>query len=338
MAEVIFDKKNIIVTGGAGFLGSHLCDALLLKGRVICVDNFISGNVANIEHLLKNPDFIFLKADINTPLEIEKISELERFRVKFQGIQEIYHFACPTSPKDFDKVRLETAKTNSVGVLNMLDIALRYDAKFFHASSSVVYGTRRADNPYFRESEISALDPFHARACYDLGKKNAESIIHTYHEAKGLRVKIARIFRAYGPRMKLSDGRVIPDFIVNALDGGDLRIFGDESYASSFCYVSDCIEACIRLMDMDTETGPVNIGSDVDIPMVDIAKLIIDLTKSKSSIRFENPVKFYEPSGLPDITRAKDEMGWLPVVTLEEGLKRTIAYAQAEKVRLSIKK
>ncbi|MFA5022259.1 MAG: NAD-dependent epimerase/dehydratase family protein [Patescibacteria group bacterium] len=329
----IFEKKNILITGGAGFLGSHLCDELVKTSKVICVDNFISGEEANIDHLLQNPDFEFIKYDINEPLNLEALKELDKFKIKFQGIQEIYHLACPTSPKDFEKTRIDTVLANSVGVRNILDLAVKYKSKFLLASSSVVYGARDMQNPYFKEDHKGFVDQISPRACYDEGKRFAETLTYTYGQVNNLDVKIARIFRTYGPRMKLNTGQMLPDFVYNALENKDLIIYGDDSFSSSFCHVSDMVQALIKMMKSG-ETGPINFGSDIDVKIVDVAKKVIELTGSKSKIVFEKPLLFMTPLGLPDISLARTRLSWFPVVLMDEGIKGAIDYFRAHKYTL----
>lgn len=326
----IFEKKNILITGGAGFIGSHLCDELVKKNKIICLDNFISGDERNIDHLLQNPNFEFIKHNIIEPIELESLKELEKFKVKFQGLQEIYHLACPTSPKNFEKTIIETVLTNSVGTRNILELAVKYKAKFLLASSSVVYGSRNPTNPYFKEDDIGSVDPLSPRACYDEGKRFAETIVNTYRQAHNLDTKIARLFRTYGSRMKLNDGQMLPDFVYNALEGKDLVIYGDESFSSSFCHVSDIVQGLIKLMKSG-EAGPINLGSDLDYKIVDVAKKVIEFTNSKSKIVFEKPLLFMTPLGLPEITLAKERLGWFPVTLLEEGIKGAIDYFKAHK-------
>jgi len=332
--QAIFEKKNVLVTGGAGFIGSHLCDQLVKTAKVICVDNFISSKQSNIEHLLQNPNFTFINHDISLPLDLTAYPELERFRVEFQGVQEVYHLACPTSPRHFEEVRVQTMDTNTLGVKNALELAKTYHARFLLASSSVVYGSRRPDDPYFYEEHVGALDQMSPRAVYDLGKKHAETMVLTYHTAFQVAVRIARIFRTYGPRMMLNDGQMIPDFIVHALQGEELVIYGDEKFSTSLCYVSDMVDGLIRMMENNRDMLIMNLGSDQDIPLNKVAQKVIDLCGSASSIRFESPLLFMSPLGLPIITKAKDEFGWIPVVTLERGLQLTIDYAKAERSRL----
>lgn len=334
--QAIFEKKNILVTGGAGFLGSHLCDELVKTAKVICVDNFVSGQRSNIEHLLQNPNFILINHDITQPLDLMAFSELEQFRVEFQGVQEVYHLACPTSPKNFMDQRMATLDTNTLGMKNALEIARQYNAKFLFASSSVVYGMRRLDDPYYLEAFVGALDQYSPRACYDLGKKFAETMVHTYHEVYGLRTRVARIFRTYGPRMQLNNGHMIPDFIVQALQNQELVVYGDETFRTSLCYVSDIVDGMLRLMGSTHDDMTVNLGSDQDVPILTVADKIIKLTGSHSQVRFEAPLLFMTPLGLPVITTAKDDLGWIPVVTLERGLQLTIDYAKAERSRIGL--
>jgi UDP-glucuronate decarboxylase len=329
----IFEKKNILVTGGAGFLGSHLCDELVKTAKVICVDNFISGDESNIDHLLQNPDFEFIKHDISQPIDLESLSELEKFRVKFQGIQEIYHLACPTSPKDFEKTRIDTVLANSVGTRNILELAVKYKSKFLLTSSSVVYGPRTPESLYFKEDNIGLVDALSPRACYDEGKRFAETITNTYRQVYNLDAKIARVFRTYGTRMKLKTGQMLPDFVYNALENQDLVIYGDENFSSSFCHVSDMVQGLMKLMKSG-EAGPINLGSDIDVKVVEIAKQVIELTGSKSKIAFEKPLLFMTPLGLPDITLAKERLGWFPVVLLKEGIQGAIDYFKAHKYTL----
>ncbi len=334
--QAIFEKKNILVTGGAGFIGSHLCDELVKTAKVICVDNFLTSQRSNIEHLLQNPNFILVNHDMSTPLDLTAYPELAQFRVEFQGVQEIYHLACPTSPKNFMEQRIATLDANSLAMKHTLEIARQYGAKFLFASSSVIYGMRRPEDPYFYESYVGGLDQYSPRACYDLGKKFAEAMVHTYREAYGIRTRVARIFRTYGPRMVLNNGHMIPDFIIQALQNQDLVVYGDETFRTSLCYVSDVVDGLIRLMGSNQDDMTVNLGSDQDVPILTVADKIVKLTNSHSQIRFEAPLLFMTPLGLPVITAAKDELGWIPVVTLERGLQMTIDYAKAERSRIGL--
>ena len=334
----VFEKKNILVTGGAGFIGSHLCERLLQDARVICLDNFTTSDVENINHLLKHPDFEFIRHDINTPFDPEQFPELARFRVKFQGIQEIYHLACPTSPKKFDQYRMQTLYANSLGTKHALDLAVRYRSKVVFASSAVIYGPRPADAHVFVETELGTSDLLSPRACYDEGKRFAESCGVTYKNVHGIDVRIARIFRTYGPRMPLYDGQMISDFITDALDGKDLELYGDETFRTSFVYVSDVVDGVIKLMNASPDVQVVNIGSDVDVPLIDVAQRIIEMTGSTSKITFKPPLLFMSQLGLPSMTKSKDMLGWIPLVTLDDGLKRTIEYTMSHKSLLSFRR
>jgi len=327
----IFEKKNIIVTGGAGFIGSHLCDELIRNAKVICIDNFKTGELRNIEHLLSNPDFVFLRHNINDPINLESIPDLEKFKIEFQGIQEIYNLACPMSPKDFEDNRISTLLSNSIGVKNLLDLALKYKSKFMQFSSSVVYGPRRKENPNVKEDDLGVVDFLSYRSAYDEGKRFAETITQNYRDIYGLNTKIIRLFRIYGPRMKLNDNQMIPDFINDALDNKNLLILGDENFCSSFCYISDCIDAVIRLMKLDNITEPINIGSNQDINITELANKIITICNTQSKIIYSDPDKFMTPLCLPDIRKAKKILAWMPIVTLEKGLQLTIDYLYANK-------
>lgn len=328
--QAIFDKKNVLVTGGAGFIGSHLCDELIKDSKVICLDDFSTGDEKNIDHLLAESDFVFIKHDITKPIALESLPELQKFKIQFQGIQEVYHLACPMSPKNFNENKIQTILSNSIGVKNALDIAKKHNAKFMHFSSSVVYGFKPEENRKVKESEFGVLDTITERSVYDEGKRFAETLVNSYHEAYDLDTKIMRLFRTYGPRMKLNDNQMIPDFINNALDNEDLIIYGDENFSSSFCYISDCIDACIKLMESDIH-GPINIGSDIEIKLKDLAEKVINMIESKASIKYEKEHFFMKPLLLPDITKARNELGWMPIVTIEKGLDNAIYEIRANK-------
>ncbi|MBP7992623.1 MAG: NAD-dependent epimerase/dehydratase family protein [Candidatus Magasanikbacteria bacterium] len=328
----IFEKKNVLVTGGAGFIGSHLCERLLREAKVICIDDFSNSNLRNIEHLLQYPDFEFIKFDVNQPLDLDLFPELDKFRVKFQGIQEIYHLACPTSPKNFENLKIHSLWANSRAMLSTLDLAVKYRAKYTFASSSVVYGDATDEHNYFTEDdEAQKLKHLSPRGCYDEGKRFAETCLETYRQVYNIDAKIARVFTTYGPRMKLRDGLLVPDFILNAIEGKDLVIYGDEKLEQSLCYVNDLVDGLVRVMAAPPTTRIVNLGSDVVLKMIDVAQLIIQLTRSSSRIVFEPPLVFLTRKGIPDLTRAKEELGWLPLVRLEDGLQRTIDYTVANK-------
>ncbi len=330
--QVIFDKKNVLVAGGAGFIGSHLCDELIKTCKVICVDNFVSGSERNIDHLLANPDFTFINHDLSQPLDLEKISELKKFKIEFQGLQEIYNLACPMSPHNFLDNRFATLMANSYVVKNLLDLAVKYQSKFLQFSSSVIYGPRREDQPdlKIKESDVGSVDHLSERSAYDEGKRFAETLVSSYRSLYQIDAKIIRLFRVYGPRMEFDDDHMIPDFINNALDNKDIVIFGNETFSSSFCYIDDVIDAVAKFMKTEI-SGPINIGSDVNINFTDLANLIIKETDSKSKITYSDNKLFLSELILPDIHKAKNELGWMPVVTLENGLKKTIFDIQANK-------
>ena len=334
--RAIFDKKNILVTGGAGFIGSHLCDELIKNNKVICFDNFSTGDEKNIDHLLANPNFEFVKHDVTKPIDLESLPELQKFKIEFQGIQEIYHLACPTSPKHFLENRIETLNALSSGVKNALETAVKYQSKFMHFSSSVVYGLRNNENEKVTEEDLGRVDMLSERSSYDEGKRFAETLVANYRRVYNTDTKIIRLFRIYGPRMKLDDGQMIPDFIDSALDNKDLIILGDKNFSSSFCYVSDCIDASIKMMDSES-AGPLNIGSDVEVNMTELAEKIISIIGSNSKITYAEEALFMTPLCLPDITRARNELGWMPVVMLEQGLKKTIDDLRASKGLKGIK-
>lgn len=328
--RAIFDKKNVLVCGGAGFLGSHLCDRLIHDCKVICVDNFSTGDERNIDHLLAEPDFEFIRHDINEPLELENFPELNKFKIEFQGVQEIYNLACPTSPKNFDKNKIATILTSSAGVKNLLDLAVRYQAKFMQFSSSVVYGPRQDSLARVKEEELGKVDFLSPRSSYDEGKRFSETMAENYRQVHGVDIKIARLFRVYGPRLKLNEGNLIPDFINCALDNADLIIPGDKNFSTALCYVNDCLDACLKLMDSEINS-PVNIGSDVNINLTKVCELIIKILESKSKIKYTDKHLFITELCLPDISKARQELGWMPVVTLEKGLEKTIEDLRASK-------
>lgn len=329
--KVIFDKKNVLVVGGAGFIGSHLCDELIKNSKVICLDNFSTGDERNIDHLLAEPDFEFIRHDLSEPLNLEILPDLQKFKIEFQGIQEIYNLACPTSPKYFEKNIIPNLLANSYVVKNSLDLAKKYQAKFMHFSSSVVYGPRRDDAQKIKEDDLGSVDLLSRRSSYDEGKRFAETMVENYRILYGIDTKIIRPFRIYGPRMKNKEGHMLPDFVVNALENKDLEILGDESFSSSFCYISDLIDAAIKLMEAGNLPGPYNIGSDIDVKITEIAKKIINLTTSNSKIKFIGKLIFMSELCLPDISKARNDLGWMPIITLDKGLEKTITFIKANK-------
>lgn len=331
LVQKIFDKKNVLVTGGAGFIGSHLCDELLKTSKVICVDNFLSGNERNIDHLLVNPDFIFIRHDMSEPLDLLAFPELERFKIKFQGVQEIYNLACPMSPVDFMDNRLANLMANSAAVFQALEMARHYQAKLMHFSSSVVYGNReQRNNAKVTENDLGIVDQLSDRACYDEGKRFAETMVNTYRQFHGINAKIVRLFRIYGPRLPISQGHMIPDFIVNALDNKDLIINGDSSFSSSLCYISDAIDGVMKLMQSDL-SGPVNIGSEADVNIAETAEKIIQKIGSQSKVVYSDKLLFMSQLNLPDTRLAREQLGWMPVVSLDHGLDKTIEDLRSSK-------
>lgn len=332
----IFDKKNVLVTGGAGFIGSHVCEKLLENSHVICLDDLSNSSIDNIEHLLQNPDFEFIQHDINTPLTLSAFEELQKFKIEFQGVQEIYHLACPTSAKNFDAARMKTLLSNSMGMIHVLNIARTYTAKFLLASTAVVYGPRTQGFEIFSEDTPGVVNQLSPRGCYDEGKRFAETCVATFSLVHGLDTKIARIFRTYGPRMKLYDGQMIPDFITNALEGKDLVIYSDKEFESSLCFVSDIIDGLVRLMAAEPGIGPVNLGSDQLYRLSKVAEKIIERTHSSSKIVYEAPLLFMAEQGIPDIKKAKERLGWFPVISLEDGIEKSIDYTIANKERLGL--
>ncbi|NLZ74769.1 NAD-dependent epimerase/dehydratase family protein [Candidatus Falkowbacteria bacterium] len=330
--QIIFDKKNVIIAGGAGFIGFHLCNELIKTCKVICIDNFLTGHQKNIDHLLANPDFVFINHDLSEPLDLEKIPELGKFKIEFQGIQEIYNLACPMSPRNFLNNRLANIQANSYVVKNLLDLAVKYKCKFLQFSSSVVYGPRDLRHPEIKlkESDLGKVNHLSERGSYDEGKRFAETIVKNYRSIYNIDAKIIRLFRIYGPRMQSNDDQMIPDFINSALENKEIIIPGDEGFSSSFCYVEDVLDAVAKIMATDLP-GPINIGSDVDIKLADLINIIIKQTNSQSTIRYVGSPLFVSELALPDIHQAKEELGWMPVVTLENGLKKTIFDIRAHK-------
>lgn len=330
LKKAIFGEKNVLVIGGAGFIGSHLCEELIKTKKVICVDNFLTSEERNIDHLLSDPNFAFVKHDITQPLDLESVPGLQKFKIEFQGVQEIYYLACPTSPKNFMDNRIATVLANSIGLKNSLDLARKYESKFMLFSSSVVYGPRRPDNQRIQENDMGLVDFTSDRSSYDEGKRFAETMVLNYRDFYKMDAKIVRIFRTYGPRMPLGEGHMVPDFVDCALDGRDLVINGGPDFTSTYCYVDDVVDAVIKMMDT-TLTGPMNIGSDVDINITDLAQKIVDILGSSSKIIYSNEILFMSQLCVPDTTLARNELAWMPVVTLSKGLEKTIEYLRVSK-------
>ncbi|MFA6908591.1 MAG: NAD-dependent epimerase/dehydratase family protein [Patescibacteria group bacterium] len=322
-------KRNILIIGGAGFIGSHLCFELVKQHNVICVDNFSTSTIENIAPLLENANFKFIKHDITEPLDLESYVELAPMKVPYVGIHEIYNLACPTSPKQYNAFPIDTLLANSHGTKNALDIAVKYKAKILHFSTSAVYGEPLEQGP-FPETYWGYIDPLGPRSPYNEGKRFAETMVTQYRNAFGIDAKIVRIFNTYGPRMRLTDGRMIPDFISQALKNEPIGIYGTEKDISTFCYITDMIEGITRVM-RSSEQGPINLGSSESLPVVDIARLVIKLAESSSDIVLEDPLPYSAKQGIPDITIAKERLGWFPVVSPEEGLTATIEYMRGSR-------
>lgn len=332
--KVPIDKKNVLVLGGAGFLGSYLCEFLLKKGdNVICLDNFVSSDVDNIKMMLEFPNFEFIRHDVTKDINFEDLPELRKFKFKAQGIQEIYNLACPTSPEDFTRLPIETALANSVGVIKSLEMAEKYGAKYLLASSSAVYGNPPDDTDSINESYLGKVNFIGPRACYNEGKRFAETLVTTYRESKKIDSRIARVFTTYGPRMRLMSGRQVPDFIYNALSDRDIIIRGDAKTGSSLCYVKDMVEGLVALMKSEV-VDPVNLGGDKFYLFSEVVQKIIDLTGSKSVVSYGEGLKFSHRQSVPDISLAKEKIGWFPLVSLESGLRESIAFARSSMVRL----
>jgi UDP-glucuronate decarboxylase len=305
-------RKRILITGGAGFLGSHLTDRLLAEGHeIVCADNLYTGNKRNIEHLLNNPRFEFIRHDVTFPLYIE--------------VDEIYNLACPASPVHYQHDPVQTTKTSVHGAINMLGLAKRTRARIFQASTSEVYGDPKV-HPQ-PESYWGHVNPIGIRSCYDEGKRCAETLFFDYHRQHKLEIKVARIFNTYGPRMHPKDGRVVSNFVVQALQGQDITIYGDGSQTRSFCYVDDLITGFIKLMNSPASvTGPINIGNPREFTIKQLAELVVGMTNSKSVIRYL-PLPSDDPTQRrPDISLAQEHLDWSPTVELEAGLEKTITY------------
>jgi UDP-glucuronate decarboxylase len=304
--------KKILVTGGAGFLGSHLCEKLLAEGnQVTCLDNFFSGHKRNVAHLIPQPNFELLVQDVTTPIQL--------------SVDEIYNLACPASPRLYQNFPIETFKTSILGSLNLLELAKNTGAKIFQASTSEVYGDPQK-HPQL-ESYFGNVNPIGPRACYDEGKRGAETLFFDYHRQHQVEIKVMRIFNTYGPRMRATDGRVVSNLILQALQGQDLTLFGDGSQTRSFCYVDDTVHAMQLMMETSKEvTGPINVGNPVECTILELANLILEQTGSKSKLSFlpagaDDPLKRQ-----PSIELAQKELSWHPKLALKEGLQKTIAY------------
>ncbi len=315
MARHYSQRKRVLVTGGAGFLGSHLCDRLIAAGHeVLCVDNLFTGTRRNIAHLLDNPAFEFMRHDVTFPLYVE--------------VDQIYNLACPASPIHYQHDPIQTTKTSVHGAINMLGLAKRLGVPILQASTSEVYGDP-AVHPQ-QEDYWGHVNPIGPRSCYDEGKRCAETLFFDYHRQLALKIKVARIFNTYGPRMHPNDGRVVSNFIVHALEGRPLTLYGDGSQTRSFCFVDDLVDGLVRLMNSpDDVTGPINIGNPDEFTIMELARLVIEKTGSKSSIEHCELPPDDPKQRQPEISRARDLLGWEPKVGLDEGLARTIDYFRA---------
>ncbi|MCX8063660.1 MAG: SDR family oxidoreductase [Candidatus Hydrogenedentes bacterium] len=300
-----------LVTGGAGFIGSHLCEALLARGEeVLCLDNFFTGKRSNIQHLLSNPKFELIRHDITHPIYLE--------------VDRIYNLACPASPVHYQVNPVKTIKTNVLGALNVLGLAKRVKARVLQASTSEVYGDP-LEHPQ-KETYWGNVNPIGPRSCYDEGKRVAEALFFDYHRQNGVDIRVVRIFNTYGPRMLVNDGRVVSNFIVQALKNEPITVYGDGSQTRSFCYVSDLVEGLLKMMDCDGFVGPVNLGNPSEYTILELALMIKELTNSKSEIIFK-PLPQDDPTRRqPDITLAKQKLNWEPKVSIKEGLVKTIEY------------
>lgn len=308
----ITNRKRVMVTGGSGFVGSHLCERLLAQGSdVLCVDNFYSGTKDNVAHLLSNPHFELMRHDVTFPLYVE--------------VDEIYNLACPASPVHYQRDPVQTTKTSVHGAINVLGLAKRTKARIFQASTSEVYGDPEL-HPQ-PESYWGRVNPIGVRSCYDEGKRCAETLFFDYHRQHGVEIKVARIFNTYGPRMHPNDGRVVSNFIVQALRGEDLTIYGDGSQTRSFCYVDDLIEGFMRLMASPADlVGPVNLGNPLEFTMLELAEAVLGKVGGQSRLVFK-PLPQDDPKQRrPDISLAKSALNWAPTVELSEGLDHTIHY------------
>ncbi len=355
-------RKNILITGGAGFIGSYLCEELLKLDdvNIICLDNFSTGLELNINHLLQLSNFEFIKHNIIEPIDLETFVNLKKFKVKLAGIQEIYHLACPASPIEHHKHPIETLLANGFGTKNVLDLAVKYKSKLLHCSSAAIYGAPLDFLHHFKEEEEGSVDPVGLKSCYNEGKRFAEALVVNYqrehsfvpNEEKSQIVpetfeqtipvregiqevlpwaKIVRIFNTYGPKMKLDDGRIIPDLIKQAISNEPLVIYQKKEEVTSFCYIEDIAIGLIKVMNSKL-SGPINIGDSNALTIEEVAKMIIEISKSSSKIIYEERPEYITRIGIPNIDKAKKSLEWFPIISLVDGLTNTIEAMRAEKI------
>jgi len=303
----------ILITGGAGFIGSHLCDRLVKDNKVICVDNMFTGSEGNIKHLKSNSNFKFIKHDIIEPLFLDD-----------EKIEQVYNLACPASPVHYQFNAIRTIKANILGTINMLGLAKKHKARILQASTSEVYGDP-LEHPQ-KESYWGHVNPIGVRSCYDEGKRCAETLMFDYHRQNNVDIGVVRIFNTYGPRMAKNDGRVISNFITQAIEGEGITVYGDGKQSRSFCYVSDMIGGMVKMMNCENFIGPVNLGNPKEFTILELAKKIIELTGSKSKIVFKGLPEDDPKQRCPDVSLAKEKLEWVPRISLKEGLKSTIGY------------
>ncbi|MFA5954729.1 MAG: NAD-dependent epimerase/dehydratase family protein [Patescibacteria group bacterium] len=325
MAKTIFEKKNVLVIGGAGFIGSHLCDELVKTSKVICLDNFLTGSEQNIDHLLENPDFAFIRHDITEPFSLSgEERALQKFKAAWQGVQEVYFLASPSSRSDVERFPIETMMVNSVGLRYALDLAKESKAIFCYVSSDATYGQVVNGSGRVSESAEGIVPHIDNYSAFAVAQRFGEALVESYRRNYGLNVRIARVFSSYGPRMRLDDSNVVTEFLQNIFKGKEVIIYGGSEAVGSFCYVSDTVKGLIRLMSAGDEQ-PVNIGSDQALQLTELARMMMTLVEEEVRImvRPDYP-DGYHPRLIPNITRAKENLSWFPVTLLKDGLAKTV--------------
>ena len=324
-------KGTIVVGGGTGFIGSHLCDKLVEDYHVIAIDNLSSESFENIKYILQNPQFEFVKHDLTTPLDLDETPEGKRFETEFKGVDCVFHLSTQTAPSDFLKDPVRTAMASALVTKVLLDVAKKYNAKFILGSTGLVYGLPKYEGQVFNEEysgHVSTIEPL---SCHLEGRRFAETLTINYRRQYNIDAKIARIFNAYGPRMKLGDGKDISDFVKSAISDKPLVIYGDNKTTVSLCHISDVVSALIMLMHSD-EIGPINIGNPEVYSLAEVAEAVIDLVGSKSKIEYQQIMKYRMREGAPDIRKAKDRLNWLPLTPIEKGLAETVSALRASKI------